>query len=173
MSRWFLTEVQKQFNRVRMKVKWNLLSHVWLFVTPWTTQSMEFSMPEYWSGESFPSPGDLPNPGIEPRSRALRADSLPAEPRGKPLWGLGCWLQIHPGTRSRRISASWFTNFLPLDSENTQLVPPASVPWSSGSSQLSFDGFSRQCSSVCFWHNFLPFLSSPLLWDLVSLHLCF
>ena len=47
-------------------------------------QSMEFSRPEYWSGEPFPSPGDLPNPGSEPRSPALRADSVPAEPPGKP-----------------------------------------------------------------------------------------
>ena len=46
-------------------------------------ESMEFSRPEYWSGP-FPSPGDLPNPGIEPRSPTLWADSLPAEPPGKP-----------------------------------------------------------------------------------------
>ena len=45
---------------------------------------MELSRPEYWSGEPFPSPGDLPNPGIEPRSPALQADSLPTEPPGKP-----------------------------------------------------------------------------------------
>ena len=45
---------------------------------------MEFSRPEYWSGQPFPSPGDLPNPGNEPRSPALQADSLPAEPQGKP-----------------------------------------------------------------------------------------
>ena len=45
---------------------------------------MEFSRPEYWSGQPFPSPGDLPNPGIELRSLALQADSLPAEPEGKP-----------------------------------------------------------------------------------------
>ena len=44
---------------------------------------MEFSRPEYWSGLSFPTPGDLPNPGIEPRSPMLQADSLPAEPLGK------------------------------------------------------------------------------------------
>ena len=46
--------------------------------------SMEFSRPEYWSGQPFPSPGNLPNPAIEPRSPALQADSLPAEPQGKP-----------------------------------------------------------------------------------------
>ena len=45
---------------------------------------MEFSRPEYWSGYPFPSPGDLPNPVIEPSSPALQADSLPAEPQGKP-----------------------------------------------------------------------------------------
>ena len=45
---------------------------------------MEFSRPEYWSGLLFPSPGDLPNPGIEPRSLALQTDSLPPEPPGKP-----------------------------------------------------------------------------------------
>ena len=40
-------------------------------------------MQEYWSGLSFPSPGDLPNPGIEPGSPALQADILPSEPPGK------------------------------------------------------------------------------------------
>ena len=47
--------------------------------------SMEFSRPEYWSGYPFPSPGDLPNPGIELGSPALQADSLPAELPGKPV----------------------------------------------------------------------------------------
>ena len=41
----------------------------------------------YWSGVPFPSPGDLLDPGIEPRSPTLQADSLPSEPPGKPLWG--------------------------------------------------------------------------------------
>jgi len=45
---------------------------------------MEFSRLEYWSGLLFPSPGDLPNPGIEPRSPAWQGDSLPAEASGKP-----------------------------------------------------------------------------------------
>ena len=45
------------------------------FVTPWTIKSMELSRPEHWSGQPFPSPGDLPNPGIKPRSPALH--SLP------------------------------------------------------------------------------------------------
>ena len=59
-----------------------LLSHVRLFATPWTIQSMEFSRPEYWSAQPFPSPGDLG--GIEPRSPSLQEDSLSAEPQGKP-----------------------------------------------------------------------------------------
>ena len=45
--------------------------------------SMGFSKQEYWSGLSFPSPGDLPDPGIESRSSALQVDSLPSEPPGK------------------------------------------------------------------------------------------
>ena len=99
-----------------------LLSHVWLFRTPWTvtcqvppssttsqkvtvkvaqssptlfatpqtTQSVEFSWPEYGSGQLIPSPGDLPDRGIEPRSPALPADSLPPERSGKPTnsWSL-------------------------------------------------------------------------------------
>ena len=43
---------------------------------------MEFSRQEYWSGQSFPSPGDLPDPGIESGSPVLQADSLPPEPPG-------------------------------------------------------------------------------------------
>ena len=66
-----------------------LLSRVRLFVTPWTIayqspQSMEFSRQEYWSGLPFSSPGDLPDPGIEPGSPTLQADALPSEPLGKP-----------------------------------------------------------------------------------------
>ena len=45
---------------------------------------MEFSRQEYWNGWPFPTPGDLSDPGIEPRSPALQADSLPSEPLGKP-----------------------------------------------------------------------------------------
>ena len=46
---------------------------------------MEFSRPEYWSGQPFPSPGDLPNPGMEPGSPALQAAFVPAEPLEKPF----------------------------------------------------------------------------------------
>ena len=65
-----------------------MLSHVQLFVMPWTVAhqaplSMGFPMQEYWSGLPFPSPGDLPNPGTEPESPAMQADSLPTELQGK------------------------------------------------------------------------------------------
>ena len=63
------------------------LSCVRLLVTLWTVAhqappSMEFSRQEYWSGLPFSSPGDLPNPGMEPRSLALQIDSLSSEPPG-------------------------------------------------------------------------------------------
>ena len=64
-------------------------SRVRLFVTPWTVAyqaplSVGFSRHEYWSGSPFPSPGDLSDPGIEPRSLALQADTLSSEPPEKP-----------------------------------------------------------------------------------------
>ena len=76
-------------------------SHVWLFVTLWSVAcqaplSLGFSRQEYWSGLPFPSPGDLPNPGIKPispASPALQVDSWPTEPCEKPI-GLNSWLQI-------------------------------------------------------------------------------
>ena len=60
------------------------------FATPWTVAhqaplSMGFPRQEYWSGLSFPSPGYLPDPGIEPGSPAFQADSLPSEPPEKPI----------------------------------------------------------------------------------------
>ena len=66
------------------KWKWKSLGCVWLFVTPWTIQSIEFSRPEYWSGQLFSSPGDRPNPGIEFMSPTLQADSLPVDLPVKP-----------------------------------------------------------------------------------------
>ena len=72
-----------------MKVKVKSLSRARLFATPWTVAyqaplSMRFSRQEYWSGLPFPSPGDLPDPRIEPGSPALESDALTSEPPGKP-----------------------------------------------------------------------------------------
>ena len=71
-----------------MKVK--SLSHVRLFVAPWTVAhqaplSMGFSRQEYWSGVPFPSPGDLPNSGIEPKSPVSPAWQMDAELSEKPI----------------------------------------------------------------------------------------
>jgi len=70
-------------------VKVKLLSRVRLFATLWTVAyqafpSMGFSRQEYWSGLPFPSPGNLPDPRIEPRSPALETHALTSEPPGKP-----------------------------------------------------------------------------------------
>ena len=74
----FVTEVKKSLSRVQ------------LFATSWTVAyqaplSMGFSRQEYWSGLPFPSPRDLPNPGIEPGSPALQTDFLPSEPSRTPI----------------------------------------------------------------------------------------
>ena len=66
-----------------------VLSHVQLFVTPWTVAlqaplSMEFSRQKYWSGLPFPSPENLPDPGIEPTYPALTGGFFTTEPAGKP-----------------------------------------------------------------------------------------
>ena len=68
------------------------LSRVQLFATPWTIAhqappSMGFSRQEYWSGFPFPSPGDLPDPGIKPGFPTLEADALTSEPPGKKSFG--------------------------------------------------------------------------------------
>ena len=74
------------------------LSHVQPFATLWTVTyqappSMRFSRQEYCSGLPFPSPGDLPDPGIEPGSPTLQADALTSEPPGKPIIQEG-WMQL-------------------------------------------------------------------------------
>ena len=83
----FSVDGQGNVSSLLFKVKMKSLS-VRLFVTPWTvayhaSPSMGFSRQEYWSGLPFPSPGNLPDPGIEPRSPALEADTLTSEPPGK------------------------------------------------------------------------------------------
>ena len=80
------SEVQRSFTfPTRKEKKVKSLSHVQIFATPWTIghqvpPSMEFSWHKYWSGLPFPSSGDLPDRGIEPRSPALQVDILPSEP---------------------------------------------------------------------------------------------
>ena len=61
---------------------------------------MGFSRQEYWSGLPFPSPGNLPNPGTEPRFPALQADALPSEPPGKPLENIHVGYYKNPTKKS-------------------------------------------------------------------------
>ena len=72
------------FKNRRSNGQTQFFSRVRLFATPWTVASqappfMGFSRQEYWSGLPFPSPGDLPDPGIKPRSPAFQADTLTSE----------------------------------------------------------------------------------------------
>ena len=86
-------------NRNRIFVCAQSLSPVWLFATPWTVAHqaplpMGFSREEYWSGLPCPSPGHLPNPGIEPRSPALQADSLLSELPGELYLFANCLFHV-------------------------------------------------------------------------------
>ena len=87
--------------------------------SPWNSPGQNTGVPFPSPGDlpNFPSPGDLPNPGIEPRSPALQADSLPAEPQGKPKYtgvgSLSLLQQIFPTQESNRvfyIAGGCFTN---------------------------------------------------------------
>ena len=74
----------------RLKRRVKSLSRVQVFLTLWTVAyeaplSMRFSIQGYWSVLPFPSPGDLPNPGIKPRPPTLQVGSLPYELLGKPI----------------------------------------------------------------------------------------
>ena len=101
-----------------------MLSHVWLCMTSWTGAchaplSMGFSRQEYWSGLSFPSPGDLPDPGIEPHLLCLlhwQVDSLPLAiweacfwnfPKSSDgSWSQGCWSEESRNCQSQPVLAS-------------------------------------------------------------------
>ena len=87
---------------------------------------VEFSRPEYWSGQPFLSPGDLPNPRIESRSPTLQVDSLPAEPQGNPKnTGVG--------------SLSLHQRIFPIQESNWGLLHCRRILY-----QLSYQGSSRQ-----------------------------
>ena len=81
------------------------------FVTPWTHRQ------EYWSGLPFPSPGDLPDPGIEPRSPALEADALPSEPPGKPQQNE---IQSNKPNGDSQLTFSFTNNLYPVNLGSTK-----------------------------------------------------
>ena len=108
------------FSIMKVKVKVKSLSRVQLFATPWTVAyqaslSIGFSRQQCWSGLPFPSPGDLPDPGLEPGSPTLQADTLPSESPGKPVLYNKTLLFIHPiyTTLPLLIPNSQFFPFLP------------------------------------------------------------
>ena len=115
--RWILYQLSHKWKKEKS------LSWVRLFVTPWIVAhqappSLGFSRQEYWSGLPFPSPEDLPDPGIEPRSPSLQAEALTSEPPGKPkilewvahLFSSGT-SQPRNQTRVSCIAGGFFTNW--------------------------------------------------------------
>ena len=95
---------------------------------PTLCDPMDFSSPEYWSGLPFPSPEDLPNSGIKPRSPTMQADSLPDEPQGKPKnTGVGCLSLLQ-----------WI---FPTQESNQSLLHCRQILY-----QLSYQGSPRQMS---------------------------
>ena len=106
---------------------------------------LEFSRPEYWSGWPVPSPQDLPNPGIEPRSPTLQADSLAAEPPGKPKnTGVGSLSLLQP--------------ISPTQESNQGLLHYRQILY-----QLSYQGVTRKAFRK-YWHQ-----KSHSVWEMCNL----
>ena len=102
---------------IQVKVKVKSLSRVQLFGTPWTvahqaTPSMGFSRQKYWSGLPFPSPGDLPDPGIEPRSPRQDKADFPPQCRWTSSSALRAWLE-EKRWRKGEFSRSRFPSLFP------------------------------------------------------------
>ena len=104
-----------------------MLSCVQLFMThelyPPGSLSVEFFRQEYWSGLPLPPPGGLPDPGIEPASSALQADSLPSEPPGKPFY-FSTWYEIKDKPQKFYVSrenSPWDKNTQLRDKQKTRM----------------------------------------------------
>ena len=163
------------------KVKVKSLSHVWLFATPWTVvyqapPSMGFSRQECWSGLPFPSPGDLPDPGIEPGSPALQTDALPSEPPGKPAASAKSLQQCRtlcdpidgspPGSPVPGILQARTLEWVAISFSNAwrwkvkvkslSCVRPSATPWTTAFQAPRSMGFSRQE----YWSG-VPLLGKP------------
>ena len=114
-------------NTPERELKVKLLSCVWLFPTPWTAvyqapASVEFSKQEYWTELPFPSPEDLPDSVVEPRSSALQADVLPSEPPGKLKTHLNSFLKKKMHTYSWLIFSIIFISAIGRRSKRRQIV---------------------------------------------------
>ena len=123
-----------------LKVKVKSVSHVRLFATPWTVAcqspwSRGFSRQGYWSGLPFPSPGDLPDPGIKPWSPSLQADSLLSEPLGEPKKFVLYYLSIlcpwnSPSKNTRVGSCSLLQGIFLTQGLNPGLLPCGQILYS-------------------------------------------
>ena len=165
--------------------KWSevkLLSRVRLFATPWTVAyqaplSMGFSRQEYWSGLPFPSPGDLPDLGIEPGSPAFQADPLTSEPPGKPLQPPGS-LQGDRLNAPVPAACQYIYTFVKMDLGVGEVGVVETIPTLSGEKKrrvrlplwLSWWRICLQCGRPGFdpWVGKIPWrrerLSTPIFW---------
>ena len=121
---------------------------VWLFATPWTVAhqaplSMGILQAGYWRGLPCPPPGDLPNPGIEPRSPALQADSLPAE------------LPWKPDEYSYMLAITTKVNLLNADYINSLIVPSGSFKFILYIGFLFSLAFEYLCSATKHYYNYI------------------
>ena len=127
-----------------------------ILVTPWigarqAPVSTGFSRQEYWSGLSFPCPGDLPDPGIEPWSPALQADSLPTEPRGNPIKLTTLQLKKKKGNpATSRKESNWIS--LSLLRKAVHLRPSRSL--ASWSNWIYLAGHWWTGCSSYWWHSY-------------------
>ena len=152
-------------DNITVTIKWvKSLSHVQLFEIPWTVAykaplSMGFSRKEYWSGLPFPSPGDLPDPGIKPGSSTLQADALPSEPPGKPHSHGYCSYKIN-----FEIMWAYCSHLIILQNYLSILVP---IPLHRNSSIImSYQKcLARSLIEICLtWIHFLGELTFLLCW---------
>ena len=122
---------RSMFSNVSCSVMSNCLRPHGQKVAHQSPLSVEFSRREYWSGLPFPSPGNLPDPRMEPRSLALQADSLPTEPPGKPI------VFTNHNTIKLEISAKNCTsrNLWPHGILQARIPEWVAIPFSRGSSQ--------------------------------------
>ena len=126
-------------------------SHVQLFATPRTVAcqaplSMGLSRQDYWSGLPFPFPGDLPNPGIEPGSPALQADSLPSEPQGGfPLSQYHKYPSVSTISRIKILFSDLKSTFLVFKSQQSRLIL-SKYPFSHPSASVFLDVTKVPCA---------------------------
>ena len=129
-----------------------VLSHIWLFVTPWTAAcqaplSMEFSKQACWSGLPFPPLGDLPDPGIEPPSLAsttLAGGFLTTMPPGK--------LHIYPQLFTNKISYFFMTWILARGNTRSSIYTKEKMV-SGLERKYANDCISKGCFKICQYHN--------------------